>query len=75
MAALADRIEALVAKVPHKTEAQLARMLFGNKGCLQPINAASWFRTKNERQAKGGLADPFTYRIAATHKDLARVSD
>jgi hypothetical protein len=41
MATLADRIEALGAKVPQKTEAQLARMLFGNKGCQQPINAAS----------------------------------
>jgi hypothetical protein len=78
MATVADRLEALVARVPHKTEAQLAQMLFGNRGSQQRINAACRRLVQDkkiERQGKGGLADPFTYRIAATEEDLGRTSD
>ena len=78
MATVIDRIEALVARVPHKTETQLAQMLFGGRGSQQRVNAACRRLVRDKRivrQGKGGLTDPFTYRIAAKDEDLGGGSD
>ena len=64
--ALADDIEALVARKPGLTEAQLADELFGGDGYQQRVNSTCRRLVKNERVVRHGngyQSDPFTYHI------------
>jgi hypothetical protein len=62
--AVADEIEALVARRPGLTEDEIAAALFGEAGSQQRVNkaCASLIKSRRiERSGRGGRNDPFRY--------------
>ncbi len=69
---VADDIEALVARRPGLTEAELANSLFGGEGYQQRVNSTCRRLVRKgrlQRRGTGGPADPFRYFGKGTKRD------
>jgi hypothetical protein len=65
---VAQDIEALVAKRPGLTEAEIARELFGGEAYQQRVNSTCRRLIREgrlQRSGNGGVADPFTYKLGS----------
>ncbi len=61
---VADGLLFLIEKGAHRTEAELARAIYGEAGYQQQVNQELRLlvgRGKVERSGTGGPADPYTY--------------